>query len=86
MKLSKTENAQFRKLMATCESILSKSSGAGAKKAASTRGTKPKRVRRLGEDLAAFRKLIMSERKRGVPVSELAKKHGVTSAYIYMLK
>ncbi|MEY3552734.1 MAG: hypothetical protein RL735_1082, partial [Pseudomonadota bacterium] len=35
---------------------------------------------------AAFRKMLLSERKRGTPVAELARKHGITTAYIYQLK
>jgi hypothetical protein len=44
-----------------------------------------KRRRRTGKELAAFRKMLVSERKRGVPVAELAKKHGISAAYIYQL-
>jgi hypothetical protein len=44
-----------------------------------------KRVRRTGSELVQFRKMLKTERQRGVPVSELARKHSVSSAYIYML-
>ena len=44
-----------------------------------------KRTRRRGKELAQFRTMLRAERKRGVPVTELARKHGVTSAYIYMI-
>ena len=44
-----------------------------------------KRRRRTGKELADFRKMLVSERKRGVPVAELAKKHGISAAYIYQL-
>jgi hypothetical protein len=44
-----------------------------------------KRVRRTGSELVQFRRMLKSERKRGVSVSELARKHGISSAYIYML-
>jgi len=33
----------------------------------------------------ALKKLLKAERKAGVPVAELAKKHGISTAYIYML-
>jgi hypothetical protein len=46
---------------------------------------KPKRVRRSGKDLAAFRKMLIAERKKGVPVADLARKHNISSAYIYQL-
>jgi hypothetical protein len=68
-------------LLAAAEESAGSRSGSGAKLAAS--GT---RVRRSGKDLAAFRKLIKTERKRGVSVAELAKRHGVSTAYIYQLK
>ena len=45
-----------------------------------------KRIRRTGKELAQFRKMLMVQRKRGVPVAELARKHGVSSAYIYMIR
>jgi DNA invertase Pin-like site-specific DNA recombinase len=53
-------------------------SGAGAE-------AEGKRRRRTGKELAAFRKMLVAERKRGVPVAELAKKHGISAAYIYQL-
>jgi hypothetical protein len=87
MKLSKSEVAQLRKLVATCKAILGKNERAPATKTGESGPNMPsKRIRRSGKELAAFRKLLMSERKRGVSVAELAQKHGVTSAYIYMLK
>jgi hypothetical protein len=44
------------------------------------------RRRRSGKELVAFKKLLKSERRRGVPVAELARQHGISSAYIYMIK
>ena len=44
-----------------------------------------RRIRRTGEELVKFRKLLKAERKKGVPVAELARRHGISSAYIYML-
>jgi DNA-binding IscR family transcriptional regulator len=29
--------------------------------------------------------MLIAERKRGVPVAELAEKHGISAAYIYQL-
>jgi hypothetical protein len=46
---------------------------------------KSKRIRRTGEELRQFRKMLKAQRKKGVPVAELSRKHGVSSAYIYML-
>jgi len=44
-----------------------------------------KRRRRTGKELVDFRKMLVAERKRGVPVAELAQKHGISAAYIYQL-
>jgi hypothetical protein len=44
-----------------------------------------KRRRRTGKELTDFRKMLVAARKRGVPVSELADKHGISAAYIYQL-
>jgi hypothetical protein len=53
----------------------------GATKAASN----GKRVRRTGKELVRFRKMLKAERKKGVPVVELAHKHRISTAYIYTL-
>lgn len=44
------------------------------------------RKRRTKKEAAALKKLLKTERKAGVPVAELAKKHGISPAYIYMLQ
>lgn len=46
---------------------------------------KPKRTRRSGKELVSFRKMLKAERKKGVPVAELAERHGVSAAYIYQI-
>ena len=46
----------------------------------------PSRTRRSKKDVAALKKVLKAERKSGVPVAELAAKHGVSPAYIYMLQ
>ncbi len=48
--------------------------------------TGSKRVRRSKKEAAELKKLLKAERKAGVPVAELAKKHGISPAYIYMLQ
>ena len=35
--------------------------------------------------LIEFRKMLKAERKNGVPVSTLAKRHGISQAYIYLM-
>ena len=76
-------NQQIRKLeaiIAAAQAVLS-----DAKGVVNGKGVKAKRVRRSGKELAAFRKMLISERKKGVPVAELARKHNISSAYIYQL-
>lgn len=46
----------------------------------------PTRTRRSKKETIALKKLLKAERKAGVPVAELAKKHDISTAYIYMLK
>jgi len=38
-----------------------------------------------GRELAQFRKMLKAERKKGIPVAEMARKHGISTAYIYLL-
>ena len=44
-----------------------------------------KRIRRTGQELARFRKMLKAERKKGASVAELARKHGISTAYINLL-
>jgi DNA-binding IscR family transcriptional regulator len=44
------------------------------------------RIRRSKKETIALKKLLKAERKAGVPVAELAEKHGISTAYIYMLR
>ena len=44
-----------------------------------------KRIRRNGKELVQFRKMLKAQRKRGVPVADLARKYGISTAYIYTL-
>jgi len=53
-------------------------------KAGRANGKKP-RIRRTGRDLIQFRRMLKAERKKGTPVSVIARKHGISTAYIYML-
>lgn len=48
-------------------------------------GAAKKRVRRTGKALVQFRKMLKAERKKGVSVTELARKYGVSTAYIYTM-
>ena len=44
------------------------------------------RKRRSAEDAAKMREVIVAERAKGASAAKLAKKYGVSTAYIYMIK
>jgi len=44
-----------------------------------------KRLRRTGKELTDFRAMLKAEREKGTSVAELAKKHSITTGYIYQL-
>jgi len=76
---------QLQTIIASAEELL-KGAGAGSKASTRTAG-KPAatRKRRVGKELAAFRKMLAAERANGVPVAEIAATHGVSSAYVYQI-
>ncbi len=85
MQLNSADAAQLKKIIAIAEALLEK---AGAKQEKGRRAESEDgagRIRRSGKDLAAFRKMLKAERKAGVPVAKLAKKHGISPSYIYQL-
>jgi hypothetical protein len=79
---------RLRKLAASLEELATAMETTAAQKSfpAGNRKSAPTRTRRSKKEVAAHKKLLKSERKAGVPVAELAAKHGVSSAYIYMLR
>ncbi len=93
MSLTKRQISQLQKIIETAQAILSeveeaKTEGrkSTAREAApASSGEREPRTRRSGKELAAFRKMLKAERKKGVPVSEIAQKHNVSKAYVYQL-
>ena len=81
--------SKLRRIIAIAEKIIAESPkprrGRPPLKAAKARNGSGKRLRRTGRELVRFRTMLKAERKKGVPVAELAKKHGVSLAYIYLL-
>ena len=73
---------KLRKIAASLEDLATalESMPAENGKSASTR------TRRSKKEAIALKKLLKAERKAGVPVAELAEKHGISTAYIYMLR
>jgi hypothetical protein len=78
MALSSNERTKLRRIISLAEKMIATSRANGQTKPA-------KRVRRSGHELARFRKMLKGERKRGVAVADLARKHGISTAYIYTL-
>jgi hypothetical protein len=87
MTLAKSDLSKLNRIIALAETLIAVSSKAREKNRRSPSRNKAngKRRRRAGGELTKFRKMLKAQRKKGVPVAELARKHGVSTAYIYML-
>jgi predicted transcriptional regulator len=90
MSMSPREIAKLRKIIELAQQLLAKQDVAEAPKAKG-KGAKSAIIptiqkRRSGKELASFRKMLKAERKQGVAVAEIARRHGVSLAYIYQLK
>jgi hypothetical protein len=83
--LSAQEVAKLRRIVSLAETMMAKGGSRKRDGVAGKQSKKSKRIRRSGRELIQFRKMLKSERQKGVPVSELARKHGISSAYIYTL-
>ncbi|WP_363346910.1 hypothetical protein [Methylocystis echinoides] len=84
MQLTSADTVQLKKIIAIAETLLKKAGGSQEKGGRSD-ASHGARIRRSGKELAAFRKMLKAERKAGVPVAQLAKKHGISPSYIYQL-
>ena len=89
MSLNAQELTRLRRVISIVEKLIAASPKPkrgrpfGATKAASK--SKSKRVRRTGQELLQFRKMVKAERRKGSSVAALARKHGISTAYIYTL-
>jgi hypothetical protein len=83
MSLTAKEVSELKKIVARAKELMAKAEGQSVKSTA--RPSSSVRVRRTGKDLVTFRRMLKAERKAGVPVAQLAKKHGVTPSYIYQI-
>lgn len=85
MPLSSIEVTKLKHLIRLANELLAatETKSTVKKKAAGAAGVS--RQRRSGKELIAFRKMLKAERKRGVAVADLAREHGVSTAYIYQL-
>jgi len=84
MPLSPQELSQLKKIFGLAQGLIDKAEAAPAKEKVA-KNSSTGRIRRSGKELAAFRKMLKAERKRGVPATGLAAQHGVSMTYIYTL-
>ena len=87
MALTTQDVSKLNRIIKLAEKLIEKGSNGLAKGRAGKpqRATRNTRKRRTGRELAQFRKMLKAERKRGLPVAEMARKHGISTAYIYLL-
>ena len=88
MSMSANEIAQLKKLISIAEKLIKQPPTPKRGRPAKIDNQKPvsaKRTRRSGKKLLTFRKMLISERKRGASVANLARQHGVSLANIYQL-
>lgn len=85
MSLSASQATKLKQLVRLAQELIDSAEPATKGSARGKKSELAKRQRRSGKELVAFRKMLKAERKKGVPVAELAKKHGVSTAYIYQL-
>jgi hypothetical protein len=86
MALGKYEIAQLNRMVAALQKIIVRHSKSGnGSTSRQTAEKSQRRIRRSGKELATFRKMLVAQRKKGVPVARLAKQHGISSSYIYQL-
>jgi hypothetical protein len=82
---SSTQSAKLKNIIRLAQELLDSMEAGKSGKGKSSKAASGQRIRRSGKELIAFRKMLKSERKKGVRVEELASKHGVSTAYIYQL-
>jgi len=85
--MNRQDQKKLRRIISIAKELITSSSKPqrGRPAGSSNRTAPTKRIRRSGKELVQFRKMLKAEQKRGVPVGELARKHGISSAYIYMI-
>lgn len=86
MTLSNSEIAQLNRVITALQRIVAQPNKSGKGRVTKAISKKPaRRARRSGKELVAFRRMLIAERKKGVPVAQLAKRHGISTTYIYQL-
>lgn len=85
MAFDRNEVAELNRVITALQKIVAQVSKSERGVTAKLGARRARRVRRSGKELVAFRKMLAAERKKGVPVAKLAKRHGISTAYIYQL-
>jgi hypothetical protein len=90
MTLDPRQIAKLRRIISISEKLISVSGKPKRGRPASKNGngalrSARRRTRRTGKDLTNFRKILLTERKKGTAVAKIAKRHGITPSYIYQL-
>ena len=84
LSLTTKELSMLRRIITQVEKLI-KASAAAQARDGKTGEKAGKRIRRSGQELVKFRKLLKAERRKGLPVAKMARRHGVSTAYIYNL-
>lgn len=84
-------NRQLRKMekiSALAQELLAsmRQSGSNGYSTSKPSGKAPKRKRRTAEEAKKMKAEVLSALKAGQPATKVAKRYGVTTAYVYMLK
>ncbi len=89
MSLDAREIAKLRRIIAISEKLIVTSlkpkRGQPSKNSNGALRAAKKRMRRTGQELVEFRKTLKAELKKGIRVADIAKRHGISTAYIYQL-
>jgi hypothetical protein len=85
VKLSANDLVRLNSVVITLKKILAQNGNSANSVNDRTPKKGKRKIRRSGKELIAFRKMLIAERKMGVPVAKLAERHGITASYIYQL-
>jgi hypothetical protein len=89
MSLTKRQIGKLNKIVDMAQSLLDSDRQSSPKAASSNyskRSSGPGRKRRSSADAEKMRADILAKRAKGVSAAVLAKKYGVSTAYVYMIK
>jgi hypothetical protein len=86
VELSANDLARLNRIVITLQKILAQNGNSTSSVNGRTFKKAKRKSRRSGKELIAFRKMLIAERKKGVPVARLAEQHGITPSYIYQLE